>query len=269
MAFSSLGEVINEIWQNRMRMLRVVWFDIKIENRSLYLGTLWKIISPLILLGIFWFVFGIGIRGGAPVDDFPFILWLLSGLVPWFFVRSGIIGGAMSISSKAAMIFKIKYPVVTVPVGAIIINLYDHLIMLVILVVIFVFNGIFPNLYWLNLVYYSIFIFVFLSSFALVTSVVVQLARDFGRLITSLMQLLFFLTPILWQESNIPQWARPFFIINPVRYVVSGYRYALLYQANFWERPLLIVSFWSMTIVILLLGCWLQKKYSTRFVDWM
>ena len=269
MIIKSTREILTEIWKNRARMLRVVWYDIKIENRSLYLGTLWKIITPLIQLSIFWFVFGIGIRGGMPIDGFPFIIWLLCGLVPWFLIRGGIITGAMSISAKAAMIFKIKYPVATVPIGAVIINMYDHLVMLGVLIIIFAFHGVFPNLYWLNLLYYSIFVFVFLSSLALVTSVVVQLANDFGRLITSLMQLLFFLTPILWQENNVPQWARPFFIINPVRYVVNGYRYALLYEVNFWERPLLMISFWSMVVIILLIGCWLQRKYATRFVDWM
>ena len=269
MIFQSLYEVTSEIWQNRMRMLRIVWFDIKIENRNLYLGTLWKILAPLIQLGIFWVVFGIGIRAGAPVDGFPFLVWLLAGLVPWFFISRGIIMGAMSISGKAYMIFKIKYPVSTVPVGAIIISLYDNLIMLVIMAIIFVFNGILPSLFWFNLVYYNVYIFIFLSSLALMTSVLVQLAKDFGRLISSLLQLLFFLTPILWQEGNLPRWARPLFVLNPVRYVVNGYRYALLYQVNFWERPLLLAFFWGMVLLMLLIGCWLQRKYATRFVDWM
>ena len=269
MVIQALREVLSEIWQNRTRMIRIVWYDIKIENRSLYLGTLWKIITPLIQLGTFWFVFGIGIRGGAPINGFPFLIWLLAGLVPWFFVSRGIAAGAMSISGKASMIFKIKYPVTTVPIGSIVISLYDNIVMLAIMTLVFLFYGIFPNMYWLNLIYYNIFIFVFLSSLALVTSVIVQLAKDFGRLITSLLQLLFFLTPIFWQESYVPSWARPFIVINPVRYVVNGYRYALLYQVNFYERPLLIACFWSVIFIILLLGCWLQKKYSTRFVDWM
>lgn len=250
-------------------MLRIVRFDIRIENRNFYLGTLWKIITPLIQLGTFWLVFGIGIRGGAPIDGFPFLVWLLAGLVPWFFISRGIASGAMSISAKSAMVFKIKYPMATLPTGAIIMCLYDSLLMLGIMTIIYMFHGIYPSLYWLNLVYYMIFIFAFLVSLALVTSVIVQLAKDFGRLITSMLQLLFFLTPILWQEGNIPDWARPIFIVNPVRYVVTGYRYALLYDSHFFERPRLIIAFWSMVALIFLLGCFLHRKYATRFVDWM
>lgn len=269
MIFRSVYDVLREIWQNRIRMIRIVFFDIKIENRNFYLGTLWKIISPLIQLGTFWFVFGIGIRGGEPVDGYPFLIWMMAGLIPWFFISRGISLGAMSISSKAAMIFKIKYPIATVPVGTILMCLYDSIIMIGIMTLIFLFHGIFPTLYWFNLIYYLIFTFVFLSALALVTSVIVQLAKDFGRLITSLLQLLFFLTPILWQERNIPSWARPIFVINPVRYIVNGHRYALLYETNFYERPLLIMFFWGMAFSILIIGCFLQKKYATRFVDWM
>ena len=269
MIFGSLRDVLYEIWTNRARMLRIVMFDIKIENRNFYLGTLWKVITPLIQLGTFWLVFGVGIRGGEPIDGFPFLVWLLAGLVPWVFISRGISTGAMSISAKSAMIFKIKYPVSTVPVGAILTCLYDSFVMLFIMVAIYLFHGIFPSFYWLNLIYYVFFTFVFLVSLALVTSVIVQLAKDFGRLITSLLQLLFFLTPILWQEGNIPGWARPIFVINPVRYIVNGYRYALLYEVHFFERPMLILPFWGMTAVIFILGCYLQRKYATRFVDWM
>lgn len=269
MILRSTRETLNEMWTNRARMMRIVRFDIKIENRSFYLGTLWKIIAPLIQLGTFWFVFGIGIRGGSPIDGFPFLVWLLTGLVPWFFISRGITTGAMSISNKASMIFKIKYPVSTVPIGAIIICLYDSFVMLGIMLIIFLAHGITPTIYWLNIVYYMIFSFFLLAALAMVTSVVVQLAKDFGRLITSLLQLLFFLTPILWQEGNVPEWARPLFIMNPVRYIVTGYRYALLYERHFFERPLLIISFCIMVMVIFMFGCFLQRKYATRFVDWM
>ena len=265
----SFLDILKEIWTNRIRMIRVARFDINIELRSFYLGTLWKIISPLIQLGIFWFVFGIGIRGGAPVDDIPFIVWMLAGFVPWIFISRGISMGANSIRKKSEILFKIKYPMSTVPVGSILICLSDFIVMFCIMAVIYLFNGFFPSLYWLNLIYYTIFIFVFLSSLALITSVIVQLAADFGNLISSLLQLLFFLTPILWQETNVPNWARPFFILNPIRYIVTGFRYSLLYKNNFFERPYLIAFFWGITFLMLIIGCFLQKKYASRFVDWI
>ena len=265
----ALFEIIKEIWQNRHRMLRVVWFDIKIENRSLYLGTLWQILAPFFQVGTFWLIFGLGIRGGAPVDGFPFIIWLLSGLIPWFFINRGVMAGSSSIVNKAAIIFKIKYPIATVPVGEVICCLYDHIILLGIMFAIFLIHGVYPSLYWLNLIYYISFTFVLLTAVTMILSVVIRLAPDFERLLGTLMQMLFFLTPILWEETYLPPWVQRIFSANPIRYIVMGFRGSLLYQENFFDFPWRIAFFWPMVIVLLIFGCWLQKKFASRFVDWM
>ena len=261
-------EVMAEIWINRYRMLRVVRYDIKIENRSFYLGTLWKVLVPFIQIGTYWFVFGVGIRGGAPIDGFPFFLWLLAGIVPWFFFNRGITSGSTSINNKASLIFKIKYPIATVPVGTIIHCLYDQAILIVILMTMYIVHGLHPTFYWLNLIYYVSFTFAFLVAISMVLSVVVRLAPDVGRLIASLMQMLFFLTPIIWQDIHMPIWVLRIFAFNPVRYVVMGFRNSLLYQQNFFEFPLRAALFWLAALTIFVFGCWLQKKFSHRFVDW-
>ena len=265
----ALFDVLREAWLNRKRTLRVVRYDIKIENRSFYLGTFWKVLSPLIQIGTFWLIFGLGIRGGSPVDGFPFLLWMLAGIVPWFFISRGITTGSTSINAKAGIIFKIKYPIPTVPIGAVLHSLYDHVILLIIMAITFFAHGYYPTIHWLNLIYYVSFAFVFLVALAMITSVIVRLAPDFGRLIASLLQMLFFLTPILWQETYLPPWIMRVFSANPVRYIVNGFRNSLLYQNNFYEFPWRIAFFWPVTVVVLAVGCWLQRKYSHRFVDWM
>lgn len=261
--------VLAEIWKNRHRMLRVVWFDIKIENRSLYLGTLWKVLTPFLQIATFWLVFGLGIRGGAPVDGFPFFIWLLAGITPWFFISRAISTGSLSINAKAGTIFKIKYPISTVPVGAVIHSLYDHLILIVILAAVLMINGIMPDLHWFNLLYYISYSVVMLVAVTMVLSVIVRLAPDFSRLIPPVLQMIFFLTPILWQETYMPSWVLTILSASPVRYIVMGFRGSLLYGANFFDFPSRIAFFWSTTLVLLVFGCWLQKKFAHRFVDWM
>jgi len=115
-------DIFKELWNNRHRMLRIVWFDIRIEACSLYLGTLWKVLTPFLQIGTFWLVFGLGIRGGRDIDGFPFLVWLLAGLIPWFFINRSVTAGSNSIAAKANIIFKIKYPISTVPVGAVLQN---------------------------------------------------------------------------------------------------------------------------------------------------
>ena len=269
MIFQHVAYITNEVWSNRARMTRVVSYDIKIENRNLYLGTLWKLLTPLIQIGTFWLVFGLGIRGGAPVNDHSFLVWMLAGIIPWFFISRSISTGASSIRAKSSLIFKIKYPISTVPVGSVMISLYDHFIMLGIMIVIFLSHGIYPNLYWLNLLYYVFFAFAFLVSLSMVLSVVVMLAQDLGNLINSLLQMLFFLNPILWMDDALPVWIRRILSANPARYIVLGFRDSILHQVNFYVHTHRILFFWTMTVSLFVLGCYMQKKYASRFVDWM
>ena len=250
-------------------MLRVTLYDIKIENRSLYLGTLWKVLTPLIQIGTYWFVFGIGLRRGAPVDGYPFLVWLLGGMIPWFFFSRSITTGAMSIRSKSAMVFKVKYPIPTIPIGNTIKCLYDHVIMIGIMTVIFLFHGVTPNLYWLNLLYYLFFAFIFLACLSLTLSITVMLAQDLGNLINSLMQLLFFLTPIFWKPDGLSPSAQRLFSLNPAFYIVNGFRDSLLYRVNFFSHPLRMIIFWTMTLILFFAGCSIQKRYGKRIIDWL
>jgi teichoic acid transport system permease protein len=267
--FTSIQVISGEIWKNRARMMRVIGYDIKIENRGFYLGTLWKIITPLIQISVYWFVFGIGIRGGSPIDGYPFLIWMLAGLVPWFFMRSAISMGAKSILAKSGMLFKIKYPLATVPVGSVLMCMYDHVIMLGIATIVFAIYGIFPNLYWLNILYYIVFAGVFFASLAMILSVIVMLAQDFQNLINSMLLALFFLTPIVWQDNNLPAWVRFILSLNPILYVVNGFRDSIIYQVNFYEHPKRILFFWCVALILFSLGCTMQKKFSNRFIDWM
>ena len=250
-------------------MLRIVSFDVKIENRDFYLGTAWRVLTPLIRIAVFWLVFGLGIRGGAPVDGFPFLVWLLAGLIPWFFINSAISQGASSIRAKAGLILKVKYPISTVPVASVIKSIYEHGIMLVIMAAVFLVHGIRPSLHWLNLVYYMVFSFVFLVSLTMVFSVLVMLAQDLANLINSLLNMLFFLTPILWTDDGLPGGVRRILALNPVRYIVVGFRDSLLYKSDFFMDIQSILFFWAQALCLLLAGCWMQKKYSRRFIDWM
>ena len=265
--------VSREIWKNKSRMIRVSSFDKKIENKDSYLGRIWDFLNPLIQMATFWFVFGIGIHGGDPIKvnniEYPYLLWMLCGLIPWFFVNNGIVKGATAVFSKASIVLRTKYPLSTLPMGSIIVGLYDHIIMLGILFVFFLIYGYLPTLFWLNLIYYIIFMILFFSALALITSTLTMLARDFQKLINSLIRLLFYLTPILWNTNKLPSIIQKILNGNPILYIVNGFRDSLLYNVNFFEHPLRIVFFWSFTAILFVIGCHMQHRFKDKFIDLM
>lgn len=259
--------VIQEIWNNRMRMVRLSFYNYGLANKDSYLGKLWNILSPLIQIGTFWFVFGLGIRNNAPVGEHAFLPWMLCGLIPWFFISQSITQGAVSIYSKSGTLLKLKYPTSSIPIEAILVGFYNHLVVLGILVIMLLAFGYYPNVYWLNIIYYFIYEFVFLASFAMITSVLTMIARDFHKLIASLIRLWFYLTPILWNIDNLPEWIQFILGLNPAFYIVNGFRDSLLYHNMFFIYPERIIFFWSFNIIFFIIGCNLQEKFKDKFID--
>ena len=102
------SQVIKEQFSNRHLILRLASYDIKSSYQMHYLGLLWQFINPISQVLVYWLVFGIGIRGGNPVGETPFFIWLVIGLIPWFFIAPTIIQGSNSVYAKVNMVSKMK-----------------------------------------------------------------------------------------------------------------------------------------------------------------
>lgn len=265
--FSSVKNVLREIWDNRQRMLRVAVYDRKIENKDSYLGKLWLFLNPFIQIFTFWMVFGIGMRGGRSINGVPYLLYLLTGLIPWFYLNAGIVRGAASVFAKAGTVLKLKYPCSTIPIGSIIVCIFDHLILMCFIFAVFLFYGYRPTFYWLNLLYYEVFGFFFLSGLSLITSTLTMIARDFQKLLVALIRLLFYWTPILWSIDSMPEKVQWIFMVNPCWYVINGVRDSLITQVNFFEHRGEVLFFWGMAALLWVLGCLLQQRFKTHFYD--
>ncbi|MBQ9988950.1 MAG: ABC transporter permease [Clostridia bacterium] len=259
--------VIKEIFHHRKRMARIARYDYNMANKDTYLGKLWSVLYPLIQIGTYWFVFGIGLRQGAPVNGHPYLLWMLSGLIPWFFINAGIVKGAASIYAKANTALRLRYPLSTIPAGSILEALFDQFVSLGILIVTLFAFGYFPTLYWLNMVYYLIAMYVFLTAVALISATLTMIARDFQKLINSMIRLLFFVTPILWTMDGLSPALQSVMKLNPILYLVDGVRGSFLFQTPFYAEPLRMLLFWGVTLVLLVLGCNMLQRFKARFLD--
>lgn len=263
------GAVLKEIWQNRKRMLRIAKYDYNIQDKDAYLGKFWSVLSPLIQIFTYWFVFGIGIKKGEPINGYPYMVWLLCGMLPWFFISKCITRGAGSVYAKANVALRLRYPVSTIPVGSVIVELFEHFMMMAVFVVVMLFYNVTPNINWLNMIYYVVYSVVFLSALAMITSTLTMIARDFQFFISSIIRLLFFITPILWSTENLSDTVQSIFRLNPFLYIVDGYRDSILYGVAFWQHYNKLWFFWLLNIVLIIIGCNIQKRFKDRFLDLM
>jgi len=266
--FKSAKYVLSENIQNVYRIYSIAKYELLADMHDSKLGMFWNFANPAIQVLTYWFVFGVVFNRKA-VDDIPYIVWMLGGMVVWFFISPCITDGCNAVFKKVDVITKMKFPVSILPMTVILQKLFDHFCLFVIMVVIFAFNGYYPSVHWLGVIYYMLCAILFSVALSLTTSVLNMLARDTRKLILACMRLLLYLTPILWDIERFAKGSiiRTIIECNPIYYIVQGYRDCFFYHKGFLEYTWSMGWFWGITLFLFFVGSYMMYKFKTRFID--
>lgn len=259
--------VFDEHINNIYKIIRLAKYYVVLNHRDAYLGFLWFVIGPLIQIGTYWFAFGLGIRGGQDVNGIPYFQWMLPALISWFFISNCILKGSKSIFSKASIIKKIKFPISTIPTTEIVGQLFDHICMVIIMLIILATQGYDFKVYNLQLLYYIFCAIIFGIAIAMVNSVLTMIAIDFQKLVKSTVKVLFFGTPILWTMEKLPVKLQFIMKLNPIYYITNGYRSSFFYETKFTDNLQFTCFFWLITILLLIIGSQLLYRLRHKFID--
>ncbi|MFD0827014.1 ABC transporter permease [Neobacillus sp. M.A.Huq-85] len=274
----SMITIIKEQISSFYLILRLSAFEMKSANTNNYLGRLWEVLNPSIQLAIYWFIFGLTVRGGQEVVmenkiHVPFFIWMVTGMIVWFFVNPTISAASRSIYSRIQLISKMNFPMSAIPSFVIMANFYTHVMLVAVVTIILQFTKFKLSIYFIQLPYFMISTLIFLLALALVTSTLSTIVRDVQQIVQSILKMLLYLTPLLWHTDHI--WVKgvdlAFLLkLNPLYYLVEGYRAALL--GTTWypvEYAQLTLYFWILTLVLLMIGSALHLKFRNRFVDYL
>lgn len=267
-----MKELFKEQWEHHNLIFRMAKFEVKGMYQIHYLGSIWQFINPIIQVGIYFVVFGIGLRGGRPIDgDIPFLLWLLMGLIPWFFISPTMVQGSNSIYQKVNLVSKMNFPVSLLPTIRIVGNSFQFLALLVVLFIITLLYGIFPSVQLLQLPYYLLSMYMFLFAFTIWSSTIATLIRDYQNLLQSMMRMILYLSPILWDPmgDRVPDWLGNILKLNPFYYIIEGIRSSFLGGDWFFEDPIYLLYFWTLTFIMLYFGSRMHFRFRKDFVDYL
>lgn len=255
-----------DIVKSRKLLWELARSDFKKRYVGNYLGILWAFIQPVITILILWFVFQVGFKS-VPVDNFPFILWLISGMIPWFFISESINSTTGSIINQSFLVKKMVFRVSLLPIVQVISALIIHLFFVFLLLFIYIIYGKFPTIYWLQLPYYLLATIILVLSIGWFTSSVVIFFRDLAQIINVILQFGFWLTPIFWSTRMIPEKFHFLLKLNPFYYIIQGYRDSLIYNVWFWQRWKWAVFFWGMVGLIFIFGAMVFRRLRPHFGD--
>ncbi len=247
--------------------LQLVDNDLKSRYSGSAFGIIWAYIQPLVTILVFWFVYQVGFRN-APVSGVEFILWFSAAFIPWTFFSDGTISASNVMYEYSFLVKKIRFKVWQLPILKVFSSFRIHLFFVFFLVGMFLLYGHSPSLCWLDLIYYSGYIFVLLIGNAFLISSLTVFIKDFGQIVNIIIQIGFWLTPIFWSAETMNPAILKIMKLNPMFYPTTGYRYALIENIHFWERSVLsAVFYWGAVIGIAIIGMSVYKHLRDHFTD--
>ena len=258
-------------WKNRKLIWRLTKNDFKKRYAGSYLGIVWAMIQPVITVLVYWFVFEKGLSASAVTArqgiTIPYVLWLTSGLVPWFYFNEALNNGTNALREYDYLVKKVVFKISILPIIKIIAATFVHVFFVLILLVVAMLYGYFPTIYTLQLVYYSFCLFVFVLALSYSTCAIVVFFKDLSQIINIALQIGMWATPVLWDiQSLSPKWMLVV-KINPLVYIVNGYRSAIYKQEWFFQDFFSTMYFWIVTVLLFGLGTLIFKRLKVHFAD--
>lgn len=262
-----------ELYKNRKLIARLSFNDFKTRFSGSFFGVFWAFLQPVVITIVFWFVFEHALHAGAARVqggvEIPFVLFLVSGLVPWFFFTESLNGGTGALIGYSYLVKKVVFQISILPIVKVTAAVFVHAFFVCFILLLFTLMGYFPGIYALQIVYYSVGLFLLVLGISYLTCSIVVFFRDLSELISIVLQVGIWATPILWPlegMTNNPV-VITLFRLNPVYYVVSGYRNSLISGIGFWERPLWSLYFWGFVVVVGTIGMLTFRRLKVHFAD--
>lgn len=230
------------------------------------LGFIWTFIHPFVLICVFWVVFNLGFRV-KPMKDVSFVVWLSAGMAPWFAFSEMVAGAVGSIVANGNLIKRTPFPSQVLPVVKIFSSLANHLAFVIVLILLILFQHMPVSFFYFQGFYYLGCMMMLAFGLGWMLSALNVFIRDVGQIVGVVLQIGFWATPIFWDAQMLPAALQDYIKLNPLYYVVQGYRDSFIYFVPFWHRPYATLYFWAVTVSTLLVGAMVFKRLQPQFSD--
>jgi lipopolysaccharide transport system permease protein len=253
-----------ELWHFRELFYFFTWRDIKIKYKQTVLGFAWAILQPLVMMGIFTIFFGHALN--IPSQDLPYPIFVFSGLLVWNTFSTGLTNAANSMVNNSTIIKKVYFPRLIIPVSSILVALFDFLMAFILFIALLIFYSqpVAASALWCWPAALMITVIAIMGPGSWLAALNVKY-RDFKYVIPFVIQILFFVTPIIYPVTLLKQPLVQFIIVlSPMYAAVELFRMPLTGIQP--DMSLIAVSLASI-VVLLLIGLIYFKRTENFFAD--
>jgi lipopolysaccharide transport system permease protein len=254
----SLG--IEELWKYRELFYYYTWRDIKVRYKQTFFGFAWAVMQPILMMLLFTFFFGKKL--GVPSDDTPYPIFVFTGLLLWNIFSTGLSAASNSIINNAHIIKKIYFPRLIMMV-----TLFDFLMALSIYILLLIYYGLSINILEFTAFLLLSVLITTLSTFGIGTFLAALNLkyRDFKYVIPYSIQVLLFLTPVIYPVSILTNdWVKYLMAVNPLSGAITLLRSSISDVPPDWTMVIISLAF---SIIYFLAGILFFKKSESLFAD--
>ncbi len=258
--------VFLELWTSQEIMRTLIINDVKSRYAGSFLGSIWAFVQPIMTIIVFWFVFERGFRN-APVANLNYILWFIPAYIPWVYFQDGLTYTAASLREYSYLVKKMKFNVSILPVIRVCSSAIVHGCFIFFMLFVYLCYRRPFSVYYFQLLYYFFALTILLFGIGWLVAAITVFFKDFLQLINILLQLGFFMIPVFWSADQMDPFVVTILKLNPIYYIVDGYRDCMINNLFFWEKPGMTIYYWAITLLIFCGGIGLFQKVKKHFAD--
>jgi lipopolysaccharide transport system permease protein len=257
------GVNFGEIVEYRELLFAFVKRDVLVRYKQTVLGFLWAIIQPLVIMLLFTVIFGHALN--IDTDGVPYSLFFYAALLPWNLFSEGVTRSTTSMVSNFGLISKIYFPRILLPIAGIVAPLVDFVFAFGILIILTLYHGRWFSINIIALPFLLFLVLALAGGIGLWMSALNTKYRDIQHGIPFGLQVLFFMSPIIYSSKMISEPWNVLWAMNPIGMVISGSRWAMFNATP--PTPLMIVGSIVVTVALFVSGLWYFEKTNKEFAD--
>ena len=249
---------------------RMTWTLARNDFKSRYavsqLGIFWAFFRPVMMAAVYILVFSV-IARSAPLEGYPYALWMLPGLIVWFVFSDSVSTGVTALKDYSWLVKNIRFDVSLLPGVKVVAAFIVHTFFIALVLVLYLVFGLPVKLSLLQLPYYYLATFVFTLSAVRIVSTVWPFFKDLSALVEIVLMIGIWACPVMWNLTMIPEKYHLIFRLNPIYHLVLGYRDSFMGSGWIWDHPLELAVFWGAALLLIWLANGLYRWLGDRFAD--
>ena len=248
---------MQEIIKRKDLLFYLVKSGLKAEHRNSYLGYFWWLLDPLLNVVVYYFLVVIILQRGGE----NFAVFLVIGLVVWRWISSSINSSANSILRYSSIINQVYLPKTIFPLAFTITQFFNFLFGLVVIAIFLLAFGIMPGINLVFLPLLLVITFIFLLAIGMVLGYFTVFIRDIDNLLTHIIRLFFYASPIIWEGGRLPPEYGFIVAVNPIAILVNAYRDILMYHRTPGFIGLSVILIISIAVIVYMLNHYSKNEH--------